>query len=110
MALLRFFNLPKHQQYDYKPRYWDPKKEELEERLKRLEKIQSGGAEGARARISGGFRRGFSLDSKARSRQVRRSNLMLIGIVVALVVLSYVMLSVYLPQIVDMLETPTIVE
>lgn len=110
MALLRFFNLPKHQQYDYKPRFWDPKKEELEERLNRLNKIQEGGAAGARARISGGFRRGYSLDSKVRSRQVRRSNLILIGIVVALVVLSYLMLSVYLPQIVEALETPTFVE
>lgn len=110
MALLRFFKLPKHQQYDYKPRFWDPKKEELEERLKRINEIQEGGTSGAKARISGGFRRGYSMDSKSRSRQVMRSNLMLIGIVVALVVLSYVMISVYLPQIVDVLETPTIVE
>lgn len=110
MAILRFFKLPKHQQYDYKPRFWDPKKEELEERLKRIDEIQSGGTAGAKARISGGFRRGYSLDSKSRSRQVMRSNLMLVGIVLALVVLSYVMISVYLPQIVEMLETPTMVE
>jgi hypothetical protein len=42
MALLRFFRVPKHQQYDYKPRFWDPKKEELQERLDRIEKIQGG--------------------------------------------------------------------
>jgi hypothetical protein len=110
MALLRFLKLPEHQQYDYKPRFWDPQKEELEERLKRIDEIQDGGTAGARARISGGFRRGYNMDSKVRSRQVMRSNLMLIGVVVALVVLSYLMISVYLPQIVEMLNTPAALE
>ena len=45
MAVFRFLKLPKHQKYDYIPRYWDPQKEELDERLKRIEDIKSGDAE-----------------------------------------------------------------
>lgn len=105
MALLRFFRVPKHQQYDYKPRYWDPKKEELEDRLKRIEQMQGNDAASIKARLSGGFRRGFEASGQTRQKQVFRSNLILIGIVVVLILFSYMFLSVYLPEIVNMLET-----
>jgi hypothetical protein len=104
MAILRFFRLPKHQQWDYKPRYWDPKKEELEERLKRIEEMKSGDAEAMKTRISGGFRRGFGGgDYSARKSQVMRSNLILLGIIVVLVLLAYLFLTLYLPQIAEAL-------
>jgi hypothetical protein len=105
MALLRFFRVPKHQQYDYKPRFWDPKKEELQERLDRIEKIQGGDPDAIKARLSGGFRRGFEQSNTARRGQVLRSNLILLGIVALLIVFSYMILTVYLPEIVNMLET-----
>ncbi|MDD2491718.1 MAG: hypothetical protein PHV12_05945 [Bacteroidales bacterium] len=34
MALFNFFNVPKHKSFNYQPRYYDPKKEELEGRVK----------------------------------------------------------------------------
>lgn len=106
MAVLRFFRVPKHQQYDYKPRYWDPKKEELEERLKQIEERKGNDAQAIKARLSGGgFRRGYQADDRYRKRQVLRSNAVLLVIVIALVLFSYIFLSVYLPRIINVLET-----
>ena len=110
MALLRFFRVPKHQQYDYKPRYWDPKKEDLQERLEQIEQMKGRNPEAVKARLSGGFRRGFEANSSARKGQVLRSNLVLLAIVVLLVGFSYMFLTVYLPEIVNMVESKGVVE
>lgn len=106
MPGLRIFRTPKNQQFDYKPRYWDPKKEEMEERRRQLEELRSGGVEGVKARISSGFRRGggYGTDTRLRQRQVMRSNVILIGVVVMLLVISYLLLQVYLPQIEEFLQ------
>ena len=37
MALFNFFNVPKHRSFNYQPRYYDPKREELEGRIKAAE-------------------------------------------------------------------------
>jgi len=106
MALLRFFRVPKNQQYDYKPRYWNPKKEELEKRLKEIEERSGNDPQAMRARLAGGgFRRGFQADTTYRKRHVFRSNMILLSIVVTLIIGSYLFLSVYLPRIVSMLES-----
>ena len=104
MALLRFFKRPKHQQYEYKPRYWDPKKEELEERLKQIEDMQGNDTEAVKARLSSGLRRGYVKDQSIRKTQVMRSNMMLLIIIVALVLVSYLVLTVYLPKMVQMMD------
>ena len=105
MALLRFFKVPRHQQYEYKPRYWDPRKEELEERLKRIEDLKGSDTEATKARISSGLRRGYRGDTRERKRQVMRSNMILLGIVIVLLILSYMFIVVYLPEIVNALES-----
>ncbi len=100
-----FFRVPKHQKFDYKPRYWDPRKEELAERLERIDSLQRGGVEGAKARISGGFRRGGYLsDARVRQRQVLRSNLLLVAVVAMLLILCYVVISIYLPALEQLLD------
>lgn len=105
MALLKFFRVPKHQQFEYKTRYWDPKKEELEERLRKVEERKADSVAATKARIASGFRKkGYQVNSDYRRRQARRSNLVLIGIVVVLLILSYLFLAVYLPRIVQMVE------
>ena len=105
MAMLRFFRMPKHQQYEYKPRYWDPKKEELQERLKRAEDRKGNSAEAVKSRIAGGFKRGYASDMRLRKKQVMRSNAILLGIIVALVLLSILFLTVYLPKIVETIDS-----
>ena len=98
------FRVPKHQQFDYKPMYYDPQKEELQERLQGLEKLRQGDVDGTKARISSGLRGGYLSDQNYRRNQVLRSNLTLIGIIAMLAVLGYFVLSVYLPELTKMLE------
>lgn len=91
---------PKHQQFKYKPRFWDPEKEELEARRARREKLQQEGIEGAKERIRSGFvtGRGGAASGRYRSQQVRRSNFTFLIVVAALVVLAVLLLVVYLPR------------
>lgn len=105
MAFLRLFKTPKNQQFEYKPRYWDPKKEEAEERRRRIEALESGGVEGMRERLRGGFRQGTggAAAGSYRNARVRRSNYSLVIIMVVLAVLSYLLLTVYFPDIEQLL-------
>lgn len=98
------FRVPKHQQFDYKPMYYDPAKEELEERLEELKELQKEDLEGSKARISSGLRGGYMADQTYRQKQVFRSNLTLVGLIVMLAVLGYFLLSVYLPELTKFLE------
>ena len=105
MALLRFFKVPKHQRYEYKPRYWDQQKEELQERMDRVKRIQGDGADAMKARISSGLKRGYRGDQRLRKQRAMRSNMLLIGVIAVLVLLSYMALTIYLPGIVESIES-----
>lgn len=98
------FRVPKHQQFQYKPMYYDPQKEELEDRLAELREREKNDVEGAKARIASGMRSSYMADQAYRSQQVRRSNLVLVGIVIMLIVLGYLVLNVYLPDITKLLK------
>ncbi len=100
----RLTKLPKNRQYKYHPRYWNPKKEELEERLKKAELRKEGDKEAIKARISSGLKRGYLSDASFRKKRVMRSNLILIGIIVLLLILTYYGLAVYLPKMLDALN------
>ncbi|MEO0732060.1 MAG: hypothetical protein AAFZ52_04455 [Bacteroidota bacterium] len=99
MGFLRLFKPPRHQQFSYKPRYWDPKKEEAEERRKRVEQLQEGGVDAMKTRISGGFRRGQGGKAAGayRSARVKRSNSTLLIVLICLFVLAYLALQMYIP-------------
>lgn len=103
---LKFLKLPKYQRYEYKPRYWDPQKEEMEKRIQQIKDRQNGvSAESVRARIaSGGIRRGFEATGHRRRQQTMRSNFILIGVIIALLFLAYMLLNVYLPEFEEMLN------
>ena len=84
MALLRFTKLPKHKGFNYKPRYWDEAKEELHARVQAAQNVDSDDLEAMKSRISGKMRRASKVDGSFRRTQVRRSNFILLGIVLAL--------------------------
>ncbi len=105
MAFFRFTKLPKHRQYEYTPRYWNPEKEELEERLKRIEERKQGDKDAMKSRISSGFRRGYIGGRSLRGKQARRSNAILLGIVVLLIFFTYFALTEYLPGLVESMES-----
>lgn len=104
MALRRFIKLPKHQRYQYKPRYWDPEKEELEARMEQIESLKNAGTDGMKARIASGMKRGYKGDQRYRNRQTSRSNLVLLFVVIGLLALCYIFLTVYLPEIMSQID------
>ena len=110
MAIFRGFRTPKHQQYDYKPRFWNPEKEALEERIKQVEERKSGNTESAKERISAGFKRGnnsymaYGEKKSFRSAQTRRSNITLFIVIILLALLTYLFLNIYLPEFEQILE------
>ncbi|MGB3800546.1 MAG: hypothetical protein WA952_12100 [Lewinella sp.] len=105
MAFLKLFKPPRNQQFSYKPRYWDPKKEEAEERRLRIETLQQGGVDGMKERLRGGFRKGAGGEAAGRYRneRVRKSNYSLLIILATLVVLSYVIYVLYFPELEQLL-------
>lgn len=106
MAFFKLSKLPKPQGYEYRPRYWNPQKEALEERLKQIEESKEGDTEAVKMRIASNFRRGgyAQRGGMYKSRQNRQSNRTLLLVVAVLVLLSYWLLSVYLPELVKVLE------
>lgn len=105
MALMRFFKVPKNQKFDYKPRYWDPKKEALEERLSKYKKENKGDTEAVKKRLRRGFQGkktvGFKESRAIRKKELRRSNRVLLLTIVFLVVIAYLLFEVYLTEIID---------
>lgn len=104
---IKFFKLPKHTVYSYKPRYWDPQKEDLEERLKRIEDLQNGSVDAAKSRIAGGFKRGISKgnpawSTKYRRKQVARSNYILLITTAVLVLLTVYFLARFMPSLANL--------
>ena len=103
MLKLKGFKTPNHRQFTYVPRFWDEKKEEADKLKKRVEALQENGADAIKMRISSGFRRGYNKDKKYRSQQVFKSNMVLLAIIVVLLLVSYVLLNVYLPRLIEMI-------
>ena len=94
-----FFKKVKHQRFEYKPRYWDPDKEDLEGRVKAAQGMASNDPAAIKRRISNNLRRSYQSNAKSKRTTARRSTLMLLLIIGVLVVLSYYFLTVYLPVI-----------
>ena len=100
---IKFNRTPQAQQFRYIPRYWDPEEEEREKLRQRVKDIQDGSVEGVKKRLAGGFRRGYANEDvrRSRNRLVLKSNYILLGTIVLLLILSYILLTAYMP---DMLE------
>ena len=101
MAMFRVFRTPNPKKFNYKPRFYEPEEEEKQERRDRLRRMREKGAEGMKERISSGlrFRGGYTADRTARARAIRRSNLIMLAVVIFLIILSYGFIKVYLPEI-----------
>lgn len=96
MAFIKLIKLPKHRKYEYHPRFWDPEKEERERRLRMLEKGDVN-PEDVKSRIAEGFRRGYIADKSPLSIQTRRSNRLLLGIFIVLLLACYKILTMAMP-------------
>jgi hypothetical protein len=82
----------KPRNFDYKPRFYDPIKEEREERLKKYREAstQEGEIENLKDRIRTGIRVKQGVSSKSEN---KNSNIRLLMIIIILGMMSYVLLS-----------------
>ena len=103
MRLFRFIRTPKPQRFEYKPRHWNPEKEDLERRVKAAQNRQDSSPGAMKDRITQNMRRSYRA-GKQKSAFNLRYNLLLLGIIIVLLIASYYILTVYLPQMEDFLR------
>jgi len=91
MGIPRFIKLPSHKRFEYTPRYWDPEKEEREERIRQI-KREAGievPSDPNRTTIKrGSFRQ---VHQKTKVRATRNSNIRLVVILLVLLFLAYLL-------------------
>lgn len=91
MGIPRFIKLPTHKQFNYSPRYWDPEKEEREERIRQI-KLEMGievPSDPNRTTIKRGSFRQASRHTKVKA--TRSSNIRLVIILAVLLTLAYLL-------------------
>ena len=95
MGLLKFGRTPKPQKFNYQTRYYDARKEALEERLRSAEERKHGGTELSKLRITEGFRRrgSHAMHANYRRQQATRSNVLLLGIIAMLCLVVYILFT-----------------
>ena len=89
MGLPSFIKLPGHKRFEYTPRYWDPEKEEFEERVRQIK--QEIGIDVPRDPNRTTIKRGSfrQVRQQTKVRASRNSNLRLVIILAVLFVLAY---------------------
>ncbi len=111
MALFKFLRTPDPNQYDYKPRFWDPEKERIEKRLAELEsRKHMRTADDVKGSISGSFKAGRRGKGSTHEYRImrrtahRKSNYMLLAIILVLVLLGYALLNLNLQRVLEFLN------
>jgi hypothetical protein len=104
MAFFKFGKTVKHQRFNYIPRFYDPVKEEREERMKAARGITDNDPEAMKRRIMRNFREKHRGPVKLQQNAARRSNLILVVVLISLLFLTYILLTRYLPVIERWLE------
>lgn len=90
MGLFRFNKIPRHKKFDYIPRYYDPKKEELEELVNAYKDLND--TDNAKQRIRSGLRNKYRGDNAYKRKHERSANIRLISIIFILFVVTYLIL------------------
>jgi len=103
MGFLSFGKKIKNRRFDYIPRYYDPDKEEFEQRMK-LYKRQGSDTELAKQKIKGGFRRSYRVGNDYSQEASKRSNRILLMTIAFLLLITFYFISEYLPRIIASFE------
>lgn len=95
MIKIGFGNRVKPKSFGFVPRYYDPAKEELEERLKKYKQSEdtSDNVENMKNRIKTGLRMKHYGNPGVRTSAVRKSNIRLLFIICVLGLAAYVLMS-----------------
>lgn len=87
-------NNPKHKKFGYTPRFYDPAKEALEQRLKPYQKEEGiDNTQLAKDRIRAGLRSKSGYAEGYRTQEVKKSNSTLFMVIGVLCILTYLVLS-----------------
>lgn len=90
--MLSFFKRPKPRGYKYKPMYYDPLAEERAGRKRSMEGATDEDA--IKYRIKSGFQRSYSAQSEQeRRKQIRKSNMRIILVIITLVLAAYILVT-----------------
>lgn len=96
---ITFFKIPQHRKFRYDPIYFNPEKEEREERLRRIKKEMGVEAEeqsdesGYKERIRGGMRGRIKSHFEVGRSERKKSNLRLVIILILLMAAFYYLLN-----------------
>jgi len=104
MARFSIFSTPSHQKFQYRPRYWDPKKDETEAFKARIREVQGQDVEGTKARITSGLKTGYGGDPLLRAQLKRKSNIRIMGFIGILFLVSYWLVTKYMDQFIQWVE------
>lgn len=88
--MAKFFKLPQYNVFEYKPLYYNPDKEALEEQIERVKRDMGVNDKTKEYRpiIRGHFQRRYN---RSKSKAVRRSNIRLLVLVLFLMFISYLL-------------------
>jgi hypothetical protein len=96
--------LPKSKAFTFTPRFYDPVKEELEEREKQREIRKQDDLEGAKMRIRSGFKNKYKADANFAQKSKRQQNIRLLLIIGILLLGAYFVHTEFLPEWIQMIE------
>ncbi|MEM6963949.1 MAG: hypothetical protein AAF573_04220 [Bacteroidota bacterium] len=94
---LKVQKVPKHKNFDYTPRYYDPKKEELMERVNAAKGQATVDTEATKNRIKNSLRRSRGSNPSLRRQQVFKTNMIRLVLIAVLLIVAIFGLYVYLP-------------
>lgn len=82
----------KHRQFEYKPRYYDPIKDDLKERMAIYDKNTSHSIDETKERIKWGLRKKMAYDPELSKTMHRQSSIRTVYIILALSLITYTIL------------------
>lgn len=90
-----------NQRYEYKPRYYNPDKEALAERMDMRKRAKAGEKDAIKARMRDSMRR--QKDRKVNSKILVQSNIIVMVVFAFLLILVLVGLNSYLPEVMEVM-------
>ncbi len=95
----RMFKTIGNQRYEYKPRYYDPDKEALQERIRLRERVKAGDKDAIKQSMRQSMRR--QRDKKETSDYIAKSNVTILVVFTALLLIAVLALNTYLPEFLE---------
>lgn len=103
MAIFNMFHRPKPKKFGFIPRYYDPDKEARDAKLAQYDnKERDLGS--MKTRISSGLRTRSGIDQTNIRQRAKRSNMILLASLIGILLLVYIVINRYLPNLVNLIE------